>query len=116
MKVEVRRNRDVSFSMDLSPENKEAIARLMNDFPKLTPEQQELLDEGKRQREEIERQIWAWFKENPSVDLLGNPITPETHEVGFDVEQEEYAGCMWAVAKKPYIRPKRSEYETNKED
>lgn len=112
MKIEIRRNLDISFDIPMDG-NKEAIKKLMEQFPELTEKQRKLLDEGERIRHELEEQIWAYIEEHPANDLSGDPIKRETHEIGFDIENGEIDGVMCGFAKNIYIRPKKSEYDKN---
>ena len=112
MKIEIRRNLDMSFDLPIK-ENEEAIKKLMEQAPKLTEEQRKLFDESERIRLEIEEKIWAYIKEHPANDLSGDPIKRDTHEIGFDIENREVDGAMYGFAKNIYIRPKKSEYDKN---
>ena len=87
--------------------------KLVDSFPKLTPEQQELLNERDRQRHEIEEKIWADIEsKKPVYDLLGNPISRETHEICYDMySYTDDKGNQWMAAKAIYIQPKKSEYD-----
>lgn len=116
MKIEIRRNRSLTCQFKMSDENMESMRKLIDSFPKLTPEQQELLDENKRKRHEIEEKIWADIeKQKPVYDLLGNPISRETHEICYDMYRyTDEHGKQWMAAKNIYIQPKKSEYD--KED
>ena len=108
MDIEIRRNRDLTWTFEgPSREDLEKAGII----PKLTEEQQRMLDEGARLRRELEEKIWSHFDKNEVFDLLGDKIMRETHEIGFDVETEEHDGMNWAVAKNIYVRPKKSEYE-----
>ena len=108
MDIEIRRNRDLTFTFKgPSQEDLEKSGII----PKLTQEQRKMLDEGARIRRGLEEKIWDYFGKNEIFDCLGDLITRETHEIGFDVETEEHGGMNWAVAKNIYVRPKKSEYE-----
>ena len=108
MDIEIRRNRDITWTFE-GP-SREDLEKL-GVIPKLTEEQRKMLDEGARIRHGLEEKIWEHFDKNEVFDLLGDLITRETHEIGFDVETEEHGGMNWAVAKNIYVRPKKSEYE-----
>jgi len=108
MDIEIRRNRDLVFSVN-GPSREELEASGI--IPKLTEEQRKMLDEGARIRQNLEDEIWEHFDKNDVFDLLGDLITRETHEIGFDVEIERHGDMNWAVAKSIYVRPKKSEYE-----
>lgn len=108
MDIEIRRNRDLVWSFE-SPSREDL--EKAGIIPKLTEEQQRMLDEGARIWHGLEEKIWEYFDKNEIFDCLGDLITRETHEIGFDIETEEHDGMNWAVAKSIYVRPKKSEYE-----
>ena len=108
MDIEIRRNRDLSFT--ITGPSREDLEK-WGIIPKLTEEQRKMLDEGARIRRELEEKVMNSLEANKVRDLLGDLITRETHEIGFDVETEEHDGMNWAVAKNIYVRPKKSEYE-----
>ena len=108
MDIEIRRNRDLTFT--LKGPSQEDLEK-SGIIPKLTQEQRRMLDEGARILRGLEEKIWDYFDKNEVFDCLGDLITRETHEIGFDVETEEHGGMNWAVAKNVYVRPKKSEYE-----
>ena len=114
MNVSIRRNMTIRKEFTIETKDRKAIEQLFNSIPKLTPEQQAIIDESITQRRTIERKIWEYLKENPTKDLDGNLITPKTHEIGFDTEIQEIKGCLWEVVKEWYVRPKKSEFD--KED
>jgi len=113
MKVEIRRNQSLNFNLRMADDNIQALRKLIGSFPKLTPEQQELLNERDRQRHEIEEKIWADIeRKKPVYDLLGNPISRETHEICYDMySYTDDKGNQWMAAKAIYIQPKKSEYD-----
>lgn len=113
MKVEIRRNQSLNFNLRMTDDNIQALRKLIGSFPKLTPEQQELLNERDRQRHEIEEKIWADIEsKKPVYDLLGNPISRETHEICYDMySYTDDKGNQWMAAKAIYIQPKKSEYD-----
>ena len=110
MKLEIRRNLDIKFNIDRE-KNREAIEKLLQQAPELTPEQKKILDHNERIRDELYEKIWSYLEANPTKDLDGNTITRETHEIGFDTETQERDGCLWEVATQFYVRPKISENE-----
>ena len=78
----------------------------------------ELSDEARRQQEEFdascrkfEEDFWAMVKKYPErwIDLDGNQITRETHEMGFDYGEPDEKGICTATVM--WVRPKKSEYE-----
>lgn len=113
MKVEIRRNQSLNFKLEMTDKEIESMRKLVDSFPKLTPEQQELLNERDRQRHEIEEKIWADIEsKKPVYDLLGNPISRETHEICYDMySYTDDKGNQRMAAKAIYIQPKKSEYD-----
>lgn len=111
MKIEIRRNQSWNISFQMTEENKEAIRHLTGDMPKLTKEQEELMEKGRQEIANIKEKIWAYLDENPTTDCLGDLITRETHMIDFDTETVEKDGCMWAVPKQFYIQPIKSEHD-----
>ena len=113
MKVEIRRNQSLNFKLEMTDKEIESMRKLVDSFPKLTPEQQEHLNERDRQRHEIEEKIWADIEsKKPVYDLLGNPISRETHEICYDMySYTDDKGNQWMAAKAIYIQPKKSEYD-----
>lgn len=109
MDIEIRRNRDLTFT--LGPGNEKALKELRGLIPPLTEVQKRILDEGARIRRGLEEKIWEYLDKNEVFDLLGDKIMRETHEIGFDVVTECRDEMNWAVAKNIYVRPKKSEYE-----
>ena len=115
MNIEIRRNMSMSFTFEANVKNKEAFRKLFEDAPKLTQEQQDMLDKSKLQIEELERQIWAYLSQHPHTDLDGDLITEETHEIGYETEFKEIDGRTWSVVKQIYIQPKKSIYDKKRE-
>lgn len=105
-KIEVRRNRDISFTFEGHIDAGELFPS-----PAITEEMRQMLDEGERIRKQMETEWWLYFESHPTKDQLGNIITEETHEIGFDVEEEEFNGMVFAVARNIWVRPKKSEYK-----
>lgn len=111
MDIEIRRNRDLTFTLD-GDVNRKAIEELAGRIPPLTEEQRKMLEEGDRCRRELGEKILADMEANYVRDCLGELITKETHEVDCDVEYaEDKDGLQWVIAKQWYVRPKKSEYE-----
>lgn len=106
MDIEIRRNRDIRFDFEMKPEQKKELEMLLS-----AGVHQEMLNEAKRIRYGIEQRIWHYIKTGGIKDLDGNPITPETHEIKFDVGMVKYEGDTYAIPSKWYVRPKKSEYE-----
>ncbi len=112
MNIQIRRNTSISFSFSVNVKDKEAIKKMFEPT-KLTTEQRAMLDEGKRQCEELKRKVWEYFEQHPTKDLDGELITKETHEIGCDRENMEIDGCMWGVAKQVYVQPKKNPLTNN---
>lgn len=106
MEVEIRRNRGLSFNFELKPEQKKGLESLLS-----TGLHQEMLSEAARVRYGIEQRIWHHIKTRKIKDLDGNPITPETHEIKFDVGYIRQDGETWCYPSTWYVQPKKSEYE-----
>lgn len=110
MDIEIRRNRDIICNFELSEDQRETILDFFK--PKAIDEMvEQMLDENNRLRHEICAKIMAHCVETGLKDLDGNLITPETHEVGFDLGFTMFEGEQWAYPKQWYVRPKKSEYE-----
>ena len=112
MEIEIRRNLDLNFKFEVDEKTQKSLLDLAEQL-KPTPEQQKELDLARQQLREIEEKIWKDIEsKSPVYDLLGNPITRETHEICYDMEYETRAdGLSWGYAKCIYIRPKKSEYD-----
>lgn len=104
MDIEIRRNRDLTFTLD-GEVNRKAFEELAGRIPPLTEEQRKMLDEFAWIRREIEEK----FDKNEVYDLLGDLIVRETHEIGFDFSDPDDDGM--SEAKTMWVRPKKSEYE-----
>lgn len=111
MDIEIRRNRDIMFNFDLNDAQRKHINHLVGKLPPLTKEQMKILDASERMRRELTELVMNDLEAKQVRDILGDLITRETHEVGFDVESEVRNGMCWVVAKNIYVRPKKSEYE-----
>jgi len=103
MDIEIRRNRDISFSVTC--ENPEALKELFQ----MTDEQKRLQEEYEAQRKKLEDEFWRFVKEHPTRDCNGELIKPETHEIGFDFGDPDNDGVM--EAKTMWVCPKKSECE-----
>lgn len=102
IKIEIRRNRDLSFTV------KGDFAFDKGLLPKMTPEQEALQHELEKKRNSFERGIWQAAIREGWKDLDGNLILPTTHEIGYDWEDVDGAGLK--RAKTVYIRPIKSEW------
>lgn len=110
MDIEIRRNRTLTLSGQVTV-NEEAIRYLTGDMPKLTREQKAIMERGRQAIQDIKEKIWAYIDKHPTTDLLGQPITRETHLIDFDTEVVEKDGAQWMVPKAFYIMPIKSEYD-----
>lgn len=113
MKIGIRRNLDLKFDLKMSNDNKMAIEQLFKDIPRLTEEQKAMIDESERNRKALEEEIWDYLDKNETLDLNGDVIRRETHEICYetDVESDENGVLCMAVVKEIYVRPQKSEYE-----
>ena len=108
MDVEIRRNGGLMFTGELSD------GKMAKDILYVAPSpemEHKTYDECVRIRREIEEKIWSYFDDNEVFDLLGDRITRETHEIGYDVEFERRGEMLWAVARTTYVHPKISKEE-----
>ena len=109
MDIEIRRNGGMMFTGELSD------GRMAKDIlyvaPSFSEMEHKMFDECVRIRREIEEKIWSYFDDNEVFDLLGDRITRETHEIGYDVEFERRGEMLWAIARTTYVRPKISKEE-----
>ena len=115
MKVEIRRNLTMAWEGTVEA-NTELLQLLEGCTPKLTKEQENIINKGRQEIERIKEKIWTYIDEHPTDDLLGQPITRETHLIDFDTENIEHNGRLWAVPKTFYIMPKMSEYLNPKKE
>ena len=111
--IQIRRNRDFKMSFTATEEQVKALQKIIEtpEFPPIPPEVQSKVDEANRKYHELERQIWEHFEKEPTQDQLGDWITPETHEIGYDTEMKEIDGFHYMIATQMYVRPKKSEFE-----
>ena len=103
MKIEIRRNRDITFSVTcVNPESLKSI------LPEPTEEERRIMEENERERLRWESELFDMAEEpgNEWHDLDGTPITRETHEVGYEYSDPVDGVCYVEVC---YIRPKKSE-------
>lgn len=98
-------------SFNATEEQKEALKKIIGEpeFPPMPPEVNAKIEEAERRRQEIEKQVWERVVSDGMKDLLGDPITPETHEICYDMEHKEIDGQHFMVSTQMYIRPKKSE-------
>lgn len=113
LKIQIRRNRSLQMSFKADEEQMEALKKIIGEpeFPPIPPEVQAEIDKIERRRQEIERQVWERVVSDGMKDLSGDPITPETHEICYDMEEKEICGQHYMVSTQMYIRPKKSELQ-----
>ncbi|MBQ8713072.1 MAG: hypothetical protein IJ551_09695 [Prevotella sp.] len=110
MNVEIRRNRTLTLGGEMKVDG-EAIQQLMGQMPKPTKEQEKIMEHSQQMLHGIKEKIWAYIDEHPTLDLLGQPISRDTHLIDFDTEVVEKDGAQWIAPKTFYIMPIKSEYE-----
>ena len=113
LKIQIRRNRSWQMSFKASEEQKEALKKIIGEpeFQPMPPELKAKMEEAERRRLNIEKQVWKQVVSSGLRDLLGDPITPETHEICYDMEPKEINGQHFMVATQMYIQPKKSELQ-----
>lgn len=112
--IEIRRNRSMQLSFKCTEDQKrfiEMIAAERPQFPPIPPEIQAKIDEANRRRIEMEGEVWKKIAEGKIKDLSGNIITPETHEICYDMEEKEHDGLHFIFSTQMYIQPKKSELQ-----
>lgn len=109
MIVEIRRNRDITIPLTAPPP--EAVMEWVQSMAKLSDEARRQQEEFDASRRKFEEDFWAVVKKYPErwIDLDGNQITRETHEIGFDYSEPDEKGICTATVL--WVRPKKSEYE-----
>lgn len=103
MDIEIRRNRDISFSVT------GGVREALKELFQMTDEQKRAQEEYDARRKELEDEFWRFVSEHPTRDCNGELIKPETHEIGFDFGEPDDDGV--SEAKTMWVRPKKSEYE-----
>lgn len=111
LKIQIRRNRSLQMSFNATEEQKAMLRKIAeeSEFSPMPPEVKAKIEEAERRRQEVEKQVWERVVSDGMKDLLGDPITPETHEICYDMEPKEINGQHFMVATQMYIRPKKSE-------
>jgi len=112
--IEIRRNRSMQLSFKCTEDQKrfiEMMAAERPQFPPIPPEIQAKIDEANRRRIEAEGEVWKKIAEGKIKDLSGNIITPETHEICYDMEEMEHDGLHFMVSTQMYIQHKKSELQ-----
>ena len=101
----------MQMSFKASEEQMEALKKIIGEpeFPPMPPELKAQIEEAERRRINIEKQVWKQVVSRGMKDLLGDPITPETHEIRYDMKPKEINGQQFMVATQMYIQPKKSE-------
>ncbi len=111
LNIQIRRNRSLQMSFNATEEQKAMLRKIAEEpeFPPMPPEMKAKIEAAERRRQEIEKQVWERVVSDGMKDLLGDPITPETHEICYDMEPKEIDGRHFMVATQMYIQPKKSE-------
>jgi len=103
----IRRNRDIQFRFEVK--DPRALEEMLTE---LTPSQKAEMEAADRERKAVEEKVWQYIEANHKNDLSGNPITRETHEIGYDYDwREREDGLHVGVPVVGWIRPKKSEYD-----
>ena len=100
-------------SFKASEEQKEALKKIIGEpeFPPMPPELKAKIEAAEHRRQEVEKQVWEQVVSRGMKDLLGDPITPDTHEICYDMEQKEIDGQHFMVSSQMYIQPKKSKLQ-----
>lgn len=118
LKVQIRRNRSWQLQFNTLGEQKKLLQEKQQELIKETEFSSMMkakIEEAVRRRHEVEKQVWEHVVSSGMKDLLGDPITPETHEICYDMEPKEIDGQHFMVSTQMYIRPKKSEHITGAE-
>ena len=114
LEIQIRRNRSMNLSFTCTEDQKKFIEMATAEkpqFPPMPPEIQAKFEEVERRREEIEKEVWEKIVSSEIRDLNGDIITPETHEICYEMEEKEIDGMRFMVSTQMYIQPKKSEFE-----
>ena len=120
LKIQIRRNRSWQLQFNTLGEQKQLLQEKMQkliketEFSSMPPEVKAKIEEAERRRQEVEKQVWEHVVSSGMKDLLGDPITPETHEICYDMEPKEIDGQHFVVSTQMYIQPKKSEFITGR--
>ena len=110
MKIEIRRNRTISFTCTCKPVN--GIQEL---FPKMPEEFARKNQEYDERRKAAEERIWKAIEESDIEvrDCSGELVRRETHEICWEEtgEKEEIQDGIFLMKLCPYIQPIKSEYQ-----
>ena len=111
LNIQIRRNRSWQMTFKATEEQKAMLRKIAGEpvFPPMPPEVKAKIEEAERRRQEVEKQVWERVVSSGMKDLLGDPITPETHEICYDMEPREINGLHFMVSTQMYIQPKKSE-------
>lgn len=112
LNIQIRRNRSWQVTLKATEEQKAMLRKIAEgpEFPPMPPEVKAKIEESIRRRIEVENQVWEHILSGGMKDLLGDHITPETHEICYDMEPEEIDGQHFMVSTQMYIQPKKSEF------
>lgn len=107
--IEIRRNRTISCKVISDG------AGCLKDLFKMSKEQKDQQDRYERLRQKNEARLWALIEKSktPVLDLLGQPVRKETHEICWEPTGKEtkHRNGVVTLEMKPYIQPIKSEYE-----
>ena len=117
LNIQIRRNRSWQGTLKVTEEQKAMLRKIAQEpeFPPMPPEVKAKIEESIRRRIEVENQVWEHILSSGMKDLLGDPITPETHEICYDMEPKEIDGQHFMVSTQMYIQPKKSEFLNGEE-
>ena len=112
LKIQIRRNRSLQMTLKATEEQKAMLRKIAEgpEFPPMPPELKAKIEAAERRRQEVEKQVWKQVVSRGMKDLLGDPITPETHEICYNMEPKEIDGQHFMVSTQMYIQPKKSEF------
>ena len=117
LKVQIRRNRSWQLQFNTLGKQKKLLQEKQQELIEETELSSMLkakIEEAVRRRQEVEKQVWEHVVSSGMKDLLGDPITPETHEICYDMEPKEIDGQHFMFSTQMYIQPKKSEYITGR--
>lgn len=111
LKIQIRRNLSWQMTLKATEEQKAKLRKIAEEleFPPMPPEVKAKIEAAERHRQEVENQVWERVVSGGMKDLLGDTITPETHEICYDMEPREIDGQHFMVSTQMYIQPKKSE-------
>jgi deoxyribodipyrimidine photolyase len=110
MKIEIRRNRTISFTCTCKPAD-----GILNLIPKMPEEFVRKNQEYDERKKAAEERIWKAVEESDIEvrDCSGKLVRRETHEICWEEtgEKEEIQDGIFFMKLRPYIQPIKSEYQ-----